>query len=111
MTDAIASFDNLEVVDANLKGSLSVLRVGSEPSANELLSVFVGLKNKTSHPLALQVQTLYKDKAGDSLNTGSWVTMTLKPHEETEYRSSSISAEAVDFLVRIRRAPSETGAN
>jgi hypothetical protein len=36
--------------------------------------------------------------------------MTLKPHEEAEYHSSSISTEAEDFLVRIRRA-STTGDN
>lgn len=103
-TDAGSSFENLELADASLKGKLAILRVGSEPSANDLLSVFAGLKNKTAHPLALQVQTIYKDKAGDSLNTGSWIPMTLKPHEETEYRSTSISGEAVDFLIRVRLA-------
>ncbi len=109
-TDIGSTFDNLEITDDSLKGKLAILRVGSEPSANDHLSVFVGLKNRTSHPLALQVQTLYKDKAGDSLNAGSWIPMTLKSHEETEYRSTSISADAVDFLVRVRRAP-DAGAS
>lgn len=103
-TDAGGDFDNLEL-DAGLKGSLTILRVGSEPTENNLLSVFVGLKNKTSHRLELEAQTIYTDKEGNPLNAGSWIPMTLKPHEEKEYRSASISTEAVDFLVHIRRAP------
>jgi len=109
-SDVGSTFDNLEVVDTSLKGKLAVLRVGSDPSTNNLLSVFAGLKNKTSRPLALEVQTIYKNKAGDALNAGSWVPLTLKPHEETEYRSSSISTEADDFLVRVRRAQTDGGS-
>ena len=110
----ISGFDNIELTDPSLKEKVSILRVGSEPGPNNLLSVFVGLKNKTGHELDLEMQTLYKDKTGNALNTGSWVPMSLKPHEETEYRSASISADATDFVVRIRRASdndSEPGAN
>jgi len=104
-TDAGSGFENLDVMDASLNGKMAILRVGSEPSANNLLSVFAGLKNKTTHRLALEVETIYKDKAGNALNAGSWIAMTLKPHEEKEYRSASISEQAVDFLIRVRRAP------
>jgi hypothetical protein len=102
--DADSSFDNLEVIDDSLKTKLTILRVGSQPTANNLLSVFAGLKNKTSRSLFLEVQTIYKDKTGASLNDGSWIPLTLKPHEEAEYHSASISPDAVDFLVRVRRA-------
>lgn len=108
--EADANFDSLEVVDASLKGKLAVLRVGSEPTQNKLLSVFAGLKNRTSKSLPLEIQTLYKDKLGNPLNAGSWIPMTLKPNEEAEYHSASISSDAADFLIRIRRAPA-TGAN
>ncbi len=58
------------------------------------------------------MRTVYKDKAGNELNSGSWIPMTLKPHQETEYRSASISAEAADFMIHIRRAPDAgTGEN
>lgn len=99
-----SSFDNLEFADSSLEGKIAVLRVGSEPTATNLLSVFAGLKNKTSHRLEIEVQTLYKDKAGNALNSGSWIGLTLKPHEEFEYRSASISEAAADFLVRVRKA-------
>jgi hypothetical protein len=107
VTDGGLSFDNLDVLDGSLNGKLEILRVGSEPTANNLLSVFAGLKNKTSENLYLDVQTVYKDKSGNSLNRGSWVPMMLKPHAETEYRSASISEAAVDFVVRIRRGTSD----
>jgi len=104
-TDAGSGFDNLEIVDAGLNGKVAVLRVGSQLAENNLLSVFAGLKNRTAHRLVLEVETIYKDKAGNALNAGSWIPLTLKPHEESEYRSASISEEAVDFLIRVRRAP------
>jgi hypothetical protein len=103
--DTGSGFDNLEIVDAGLNGKVAILRVGSDPSANSLLSVFAGLKNKTAHRLALEVETIYKDKEGNALNAGSWIPVTLKPHEEREYRSASISEQAVDFLIRVRLAP------
>jgi hypothetical protein len=104
-TSSGSSFDNLDIVDASLNEKVAVLRVGSQLGDNNLLTVFAGLKNKTGRRVALEVETIYKDKDGNALNAGSWIPMTLKPYEECEYRSASISEEAVDFLVRIRHTP------
>jgi hypothetical protein len=110
-SDNDTSFDNLDVIDASLNGKLAIQRVGSEANAFGLLSVFAGLKNKTSHALNLQAETIYKDTEGNPVNAGSWITLTLKPHEEKEYRSTSISVRfdpnvmEPNFLIRIRRAP------
>jgi hypothetical protein len=100
-----SSFDNLDIVDSSLVGKVGVLRVGSEVGENKLLSVFAGLKNKTGHRIELEVQTIYKDEFNNALNSGSWIPFTLVAHEEKEYHSASISTQAVDFLIRIRRAP------
>lgn len=109
-TDLGFDIPNLEVLDPEgLKGSLAILRIGSEVKETKLLSVFTGMKNKTGQKLSLEVQTIYKDRAGNPLNDGTWVPMTLKPHEETEYRSASLSVDAVDFTVRIRRAVPPNG--
>lgn len=105
--DAGSDFDNIDFVDASLNGKLTVLRVGSQPSPNGLLSIFAGLKNKTARQLDLELQTIYKDQEGNQLNEGSWIPFTLKPHEEKEYHSTSISSLSVDFLVRVRRATAE----
>jgi hypothetical protein len=102
--DAGSNFDNLDLVDAGLKGKVAVMRVGSQLADNNLLSVFAGLKNRTEHRLDLEVETIYKDKAGNALNAGSWILVSLKAHQDQEYRSTSISSDAVDFLIRVRRA-------
>jgi hypothetical protein len=107
-TDAGSGFDNLEVIDsATLASKLKVLRVGSDLAQNNLLSVFAGLQNTSGKRLTLEVETIYKDKAGNELNTGSWIRLTLQPHEESDYRSTAISESATDFLIRIRRASSQ----
>ena len=106
-TDASSDFDNLEIAPATLKDKLTVMRVGSDRTEDNLLTVFAGLKNKSSHSLQLEVQTIYKDKADHSLTSGtrSWVPITLKPHGQTQYRSVAISQDAADYMVRIRPAP------
>ncbi len=106
-----ASFDNIDVIDAALNGKLAILRVGSDIGTNKLLTIFVGLKNKTDHTLNLEIETIYKDTFGNALNAGSWISFPVKAHEETEYRSSAITEQATDFLVRVRLAassPSQT---
>lgn len=100
-----SNFDNLDIIDSSLNGKLGVLRVGSEVGENNLLAVFAGLRNKTAHRLNLQVETIYKDKDGNALNAGSWILFPLDSHDEKEYHSSAISEAAVDFLIRVRRAP------
>jgi len=115
-SDNDTSFDNLDIIDSTLNGKLAISRVGSEASKNGLLSVFAGLKNRTSHTLNLQVETIYKDQEGNPVNAGSWITLSLKPHDETEYRSTSISVRYdpdlmdANFLIRVRRAPSATAS-
>ena len=107
-SDSGSTFDNLEIVDSSLKGKLGISRVGSQVADNKLLTVFAGFINKTSHRLPLEVMTIYKDQAGNPLNAASWIPVTLKANEEREYRSSSITEQAVDFMIHIRRAQSST---
>jgi hypothetical protein len=96
---------NLDIVDDALKPKLDLVRIGAQRStANNLLSVFMGLSNKTARKVEIEVETVYKDKSGNELNTGSWINFTIQPHGDLDYRSSSISEAAVDFLIRVRRA-------
>jgi hypothetical protein len=98
-------FDNVEVIDPGLEGRLSVVSVGSDRTGTNLLSVFVTLKNLTSSSLMVEAETLYKDANGDWMDGGKagWISLEIKPHEEFDYRSASLSDEAQDFLVRLRR--------
>jgi hypothetical protein len=103
-------FANVEIDDQSLKNKVTLLRIGSQRGTNNLLTVFAGLKNTTGHRLSLEVETIYKDKNGHELNTGSWIHLSLKAHEENDYRSSAITEEAVDFLIRVRHAQVATAS-
>jgi hypothetical protein len=101
-----SDLDDLEIVNDSLKGKLAVLRIESSRSDSNLLAVLAGIKNQTSRRLDLEVQTVYRDKDGNSLSSGAgtWMTLTLKPHQETQYRSEAISEDATHFVVRVRHA-------
>jgi hypothetical protein len=102
--------DNVEILDSDLDEQLSVSSVGSQRTNTNLLSVFATLKNLTSRALVIEAATLYKNANGDLIDGGkaSWLSLRLKPHEEMEYRSASLSEDAQDFLVRIRRPGTRT---
>jgi hypothetical protein len=102
--DADSDFNNIEIVDPVLEPKLDLERIGSRRGANNLLTVFAGIRNKTARKMEIEIETIYKDQGGNVLNTGSWIEFTLQPHEEQDYRSSAISEAAVDFLIRVRRA-------
>ena len=108
--DVASDFKNIEIVDPSLNKKITPLRIGSSRAPNDLLTVFAGLKNMTGRHLTLEVMTIYKDKFGQELNTGSWIKLTIKPHEEADYRSSSITASAADFVIRIRRPATATAS-
>jgi hypothetical protein len=113
LSEPDSTFDNLEIVGDGLHGKLDVMRVGSDRTDANLLSVFAGVKNRTAQRLKVEMQTIYRDKDGRALGDGrsSWIPITLKPHEETQYRSVAISEDATDFLVRIRPAAESTSSN
>jgi hypothetical protein len=103
--DSEAGFDNVQLTDSTLEARISVTRVGSQRTNTNLLSIFADLKNLTGHTVAIETQTLYKDGDGNWLDGGraGWLPLELKPHEEFEYRSASLSDQARDFLVRVRQ--------
>jgi hypothetical protein len=102
--DNESGFDNVDLLDGSLTGKLGVMRVGSDRSDENTLSILAALKNLTDHPLRLEAQTLYKDANGNWMNGGcaGWIALELKPHGQLNYRSESLSVEAQNFLVRIR---------
>jgi hypothetical protein len=106
-SESSSDIDNLEIVGDGLKGKLEVLHVGANRNDSNLLSVFAGVKNETGRKLEVEMQTIYRDKDGNSLSDGAnWIPITLKPHGQTQYRSVALSPDATDFLVRIRHAVS-----
>lgn len=100
--DNESGFANVDLDEA-FTGKLVVLRANSDRSDNNLLSVSATLKNVSNRTVTIQVGTCYADAAGNWLNGGhaGWLSFKLKPHSQFQYRSSSLTDTAHDFLVRI----------
>jgi len=97
------STHRVEVVSSSLHGKLTVSRINSS-RATGLLAVSAEMRNRTSHRLEIQVQTVFKDQTGLALTNqeGSWETVTMKAHQETPYQATASSAQAAEFLIRLR---------
>jgi hypothetical protein len=103
-------FSKVEMLDESLKPRLVLLRIGAQRTTSNLLAVFAGMRNATSRKLAFEIETIYRDKDGNALNKGSWIRLSLKPQEEIDYKSASLSEDAVDFTIRVRRVPTATAS-
>ena len=91
--DTASGFDNVDLIDASLTGKLCIVRVGSDRSDENLLSILAALKNLTGRTLRLEAQTVYRDADGSWINGGraGWIALDLKPHGELNYRSEALS--------------------
>ncbi len=104
--DSDSDFDGVHFVDKKLAGLIKVERVNTELSPMKLLTVYVAFKNKTHKAIDIQVQTNYADVDKKPLSgEDSWIDLTLKPREESEYCSVALSADARSYLVQVRLEP------
>jgi hypothetical protein len=107
----VSDVSSVEITNESLKNKIAVQRIQSQRSSNNLLAVSATLKNTTGRKIAFEAATIYRDRAGHELNTGSWLKFTLMAHEETEYRSSAINVEAVSFVIRVRKPAATASSN
>lgn len=78
-------------------------------NASGQLQIQVPLRNRTDNErLQLQVQTLFFNAAGQVLysqpgSEAAWDTIVLTPNQTSYYSATSLTPEAVRFVVRVRR--------
>ena len=78
-------------------------------NASGQLQIQVGLRNRTDNErLQLQVQTLFFNESGQVLysqpgSETAWDTIVLTPNQTSYYSATSLTPEAVRFIVRVRR--------
>ena len=104
-TNVTAALDKVEILDASLKPKLTFQRMSSHRAPNKLLDVSVNVHNNTGNVVLFEAETIFKDKDGTPLNKGSCIDFSLKPYDEIDYRSTSISEKAVDFTICLRSSP------
>ena len=85
------------------------IHVGLGLFATGIGDIQVGLRNRTDNErLQLQVQTLFFNESGQVLysqpgSEAAWDTIVLTPNKTSYYSATSLTPEAVRFVVRVRR--------
>lgn len=97
------------IMDRDLYWPLKIVTSKAEREADGRLRVTVAMKNDLKQPLALQVQTVFKDASGTSTgDETNWEPIVIPGGATDTHRVVSGNAEADDFVVRIRR-PTHAG--
>ena len=97
------------IMDRDLYWPLKIVTNKAERETDGRLRVIVVMKNDLKRPLALQVQTVFKDASGTSTrDETNWEPIVIPGGATDTYRVSSGNAKADDFVVRIRR-PTHAG--
>ena len=92
------------IMDSDLYWPLKIVTSKAERETDGRLRVTVVMKNDLKQPLALQVQTVFKDASG--ISTGdetNWEPIVIPGGATDTYRMVSGNAKADNFVVRIRR--------
>jgi uncharacterized protein YcfL len=86
-----------------LKGQVTVEGQRAKWTGANLLEVQARIRNRTEKPLQVEVQTVFKDDQGFSVNdTSAWKRLIFEPNETKIYRVNSINSKARNFTIRVR---------
>ena len=91
------------LMDYPLKQKVAVERWDGWRLVDDRLEARATIRNRTRGRLHVQVQTVFKDAAGFSLEEDSaWQDLILTPKETQTYSCKSLKSEAQAFNIRIR---------
>lgn len=82
---------------------LRVVRVDAQRVSGGLLRVWVTLRNTRKEPLWVEVRTTFLDKDGHPLDQTNWHPVQLAARTVTDYTCTSLSRDAADYQVVVRR--------
>jgi len=87
----------------NLKNQVTVEGQRAKWTAENLLEVQARIRNRMEEPLQVEVQTVFKDKDGFSVNDiSAWQRLIFEPNETKIYKINSINSKARRFTIRVR---------
>jgi uncharacterized protein YcfL len=91
------------ILDRELAGMIAVDMQGAERTGKGKLKSLVNVRNRTNQDFPIQVQTVFRDQDGFSIDDEtSWETVVLTANETRTVSSLSTSTKADRFTVRIR---------
>lgn len=93
--------------DKNVARLIGVERQTADRIAGDLLRVRTDLKNNSKADLWIDIQMVWKDREGYELYRTNWAPYLLAARFVTKHEVASLSAEPVDYELRVRR-PAKT---
>ncbi len=92
------------ILDEDLRDDLAVDSYTTGFTQNHLMVAQANLRSRTDHDLAIQAQTIFKDKYGVALNTehNAWTTIIISAHGTHYYQSQSLTPNAAQYTIRLR---------
>ncbi len=90
-------------LDEELKGLIAVDAQDAERTTQGRLKAMANMRNRTNQDLTVQVQTIFRDANGFSIDDDSaWETIVLTANETRTVGSVSTSKKADRYSIRIR---------
>jgi uncharacterized protein YcfL len=91
------------LMDQELSDIVAVDLQKAERSTKGKLKAFANVRNRTNNDITLQVQTVFRDAAGFSIDDDTaWETIILTANETRTITTTSTSSKAEKYTVRIR---------
>jgi hypothetical protein len=85
-----------------LSATVHVVEVAESHDPSGRLIAHAKFQNTTSSALQIQAMTLFKDKAGATLESSPWADLSLLPQERIRYSAAATNPACNRFVVTVR---------
>ena len=103
-TNALQEHKRIVLLDYNSRWRLRIVRHAIERDQNNLLIVKLGIENAKNKNDVVDIQTIFKDKDGFELEQTNWEPVLLHRRKVTDYTITSMTSNAVDYTVLVRKS-------
>ena len=96
-------YNNASIVDLSIGNKIAVEASNWSRTATGTASVWVQLRNRTDHPLAVECRTQFFDVNGGPIEgPTAWQRVILGPNTTSPYRENSARTDVQYYYVEIR---------
>ncbi len=101
--------ENLVYLDSALTAAVPCHQLTSDRLPSGRLRVLAQFYNDQNHTAECSIKLKFKDDAGRVLDETGWMPLLLPRRELTQFEHTSLTAEATDFVLLLRKARKERG--
>jgi len=91
------------ILDEEISRNIAVDLQNAERTSQDKLKALANIRNRTNNDLTIQVQTIFRDAVGFSINDDTaWETIVLTANETRTITATSTTRKAERYTIRIR---------